>query len=139
MNDTLDYANRNIPDILKSMKNIAIVGLSNKPERTSNEVGSYIKKAGYTIFPVNPGYDTVLGEKCYASLTEIPEPVDIVNIFRRSEDIYPIVVEAIKIKAKVIWMQLGIENQKAARLANDAGLKVVMNRCIKIEHSNLRD
>jgi predicted CoA-binding protein len=127
--------NQNIPEILTNSKNIAIVGLSNKPERISYRVGAYVKQAGYKIFPVNPNYDSVLELKCHNSLSEISEPIDIVNIFRRSEDVLPIVEEAIDIKAKVIWMQLGIENEKAAKLAIDSGMQVIMNRCIKIEHS----
>lgn len=137
MNEIQNVINQNIPDILKHSKNIAIVGLSNKPDRTSYRVGAYIKQAGYTIFPVNPTYDTVMNLKCYKTLDEIPEPVDIVNIFRKPEDVLPVVQDAIKIKAKVVWMQLGIENEEAAKLALNAGLKVIMNRCIKIEHAAL--
>ena len=137
MNDLQNAINQNIPEILRNSKTIAIVGLSNKPDRTSYRVGAYIKQAGYHIIPVNPNYDTVMELKCHSNLTEIPEPVDIVNIFRKSEDVLPVVKEAIKIKAKVVWMQLGIENEEAAQLALDAGLKVIMNRCIKIEHSML--
>ena len=137
MNDLQNHINQNIPKILRTAKIIAIVGLSNKPERTSYKVGAHIKQTGYTIFPVNPNYDTVMDLKCYNALNEIPEPVDIVNIFRQSEDVLPIVKDAIKIKAKVIWMQLGIENKEAAKLAIDAGMQVIMNRCIKIELSIL--
>ena len=137
MNKIQNVINQNIPDILKNLKNIAIVGLSNKPDRTSYRVGAYIKQAGFNIFPVNPNYDTVMDLKCYNTLDEILEPVDIVDIFRRAEDVFPIVIDAIKIKAKVFWMQLGIENMEAAKYALDAGLKVIMNRCIKIEHTML--
>jgi len=137
MTDIQDKINRNISEILKNYRNIAIVGLSQKPERESHKVGSYIKNAGYKIFPVNPNYDTALGLECYNSLDEIPESIDIVDIFRKSEDVLPVVKEAIKIKAKVIWMQLGIENEEAAKLALDAGLQVVMDHCIKVEHSKL--
>lgn len=137
MNDVQNAVNQNIPDILRNSKNIAIVGLSNKPEKTSYRVGAYIRQAGYHIIPVNPNYDTVMDLKCYSNLIDIPEPVDIVDIFRKSEDVLLVVKDAIKIKAKVVWMQLGIENGKAAQLALDAGLKVIMNRCIKIEHAML--
>ena len=137
MTEIQNLINKNFPEILKNSKHIAIVGLSNKPERSSYQVGTYMNQAGYTIFPVNPNYDSVMGLKCYNFLTEIVEPVDIVNIFRRSEDVLPIVKEAIKIKAKIIWMQLGIANEEVAKLAIDSGLQVIMNRCIKIEHSIL--
>ncbi len=102
MNEIQNVINQNIPDILKNSENIAIVGLSNKTDITSYRVGIYIKQAGYTIFPVNPNYDTVMDLKCYNTLDEIPEPVDIVNIFRRAEYVLPIVKYAIKIQAKVI-------------------------------------
>ncbi|MEJ2543177.1 MAG: CoA-binding protein [Calditrichaceae bacterium] len=137
MNEIKNSINKDIPDILKNYKNIAIVGLSDKPDRTSYRVGAYIKKAGYHIIPVNPNYESVMDLKCYNTLEEIPEPVDIVNIFRKSEDVLPVVQDAIKINAKVVWMQLGIVNEEAAKLALDAGLQVIMNRCIKIEHSML--
>ena len=137
MNDNRNKINHNIPEILNSSKNIAIVGLSNKPDRISYRIGVYLKQAGYHIFPVNPNYDTVMDLKCHSTLDEIPEPIDIVNIFRKSQDVFPVVQDAIKINVKVIWMQLGIENIEAAELALDAGLKVIMNRCIKIEHSRL--
>jgi uncharacterized protein len=137
MNEIKNSINKDIPDILKNYKNIAIVGLSDKPDRTSYRVGAYIKKAGYHIIPVNPNYESVMDLKCYNTLEEIPEPVDIVNIFRKSEDVLSVVQDAIKINAKVVWMQLGIVNEEAAKLALDAGLQVIMNRCIKIEHSML--
>ncbi|MEJ2055304.1 MAG: CoA-binding protein [Calditrichaceae bacterium] len=137
MTDIDGRINQNIPEILNKSKNIAIVGLSQKPERQSHKVGLYIKNAGYNIFPVNPNYDSVLGLKCYKSLSDIPEPIDIVDIFRKSEDVLPIVQEAVKINAKTIWMQLGIKNEQAAKLALDAGMQVIMDHCIKIEHSNL--
>lgn len=130
MNELNNVINLNIPDILKNPNNIAIVGLSNRPERSSYRVGMYIKQAGYNIFPVNLSYDIVMDLKCYNTMDEISEPVDIVNIFRRAKDVLPILKDAIKIQAKVIWMQLGIENQEAAKLAVNSGLKVIMNRCI---------
>jgi predicted CoA-binding protein len=132
--DILNQINRNIPELLNNSKHIAIVGLSNKPNRISYGVGSYLLQAGFNILPVNPNYDSILGLKCYPNLTEIPHSIDIVNIFRRSENVPSIVEEAISIKPKVIWMQLGIVNEQAAKLAIDSGLQVVMNRCIKIEH-----
>ncbi|MBN1407631.1 MAG: CoA-binding protein, partial [Calditrichaceae bacterium] len=100
MNEAQNIINQNIPDILMRLKNIAIVGLSPKPDKTSYQVGAYIKQAGYNVFPVNPNYDNVMNLKCYNTLKEIPEPVDIVNIFRKSEDVLPVVKEAININAK---------------------------------------
>ena len=126
-----------IHNILKNTTTIAVVGLSPKPNRPSNQVAQYLKDAGYTIIPVNPGQDTLLGLPCYPSLQAIPEPVDMVDIFRRSEFVLPIVAEAIAIKAKVIWMQSGIINEAAARLAEEAGLMVIMDRCTMVDHMNL--
>ena len=126
-----------IRNILKNTTTIAVVGLSPKPNRPSNQVAQYLKDAGYTIIPVNPGQDTLLGLPCYPSLQAIPEPVDMVDIFRRSEFVLPIVAEAIAIKAKVIWMQSGIINEAAARLAEEAGLMVIMDRCTMVDHMNL--
>ncbi|WP_042315373.1 CoA-binding protein [Desulfofarcimen acetoxidans] len=123
--------------LLQNSKKIAIVGLSNKPERDSYMVAAYLKKQGYKIFPVNPGIKEVLGEKAYPSLSDIPEPVDIVNIFRRSSDVPPIIAEAIRLKEKSVWLQLGIVNEEAAQAARAAGLTVVMDRCIKVDHYRL--
>ena len=126
-----------IKKILEKSVSIAVVGLSPKEIRPSNLVGRYLIDAGYTIIPVNPGHTEILGKKCYSSLTEINEQVDIVDIFRRSEDVLPVVEEAIAIGAKVIWMQLGIVNHQAAARAEEAGLTVIMDRCIKIDHNDL--
>ena len=126
-----------IKNILTSYKNIAVVGLSPKESRPSHQVASYLLAAGYTVIPVNPGQNEILGQTCYPNLAAIPQPVDIVDIFRRSSEIMPIVEEAIKIKAKVIWMQQGIVNHQAADQARQAGLAVVMDRCIKIDHADL--
>lgn len=123
--------------ILKENKTIAVVGLSSKWHRPSYFAAKYLKEHGYRIIPVNPGNDEILGEKCYASLLDIPDPVDVVDIFRRPKDVPPIVDEAIKIGAKVVWMQLGVINEEAAEKARDAGLEVVMDRCMKIEHARL--
>ena len=123
-----------IRKILNSYKTIAIVGLSDKKERASNFVGSYLKAEGYTIIPVNPLKQEILGEKCYPDLASIPVPVDVVDIFRRPDQCVDIVKQAIAIKAKVVWMQLGVVNRDAAELAEANGLKVVMDRCIKMEH-----
>lgn len=123
-----------IKRILSESKTIAVVGLSATWNRPSHFAAKYMKDHGYKIIPVNPAYEEVLGEKCYKSLLDIPEPVDIVDIFRRSEDVPPIVEDAIKIGAKVVWMQLTVVNEEAAGKAREAGLEVVMNRCVKIEH-----
>jgi uncharacterized protein len=124
-------------DILKDSKTIAVVGLSDNSERTSNQVALYMQQHGYRIIPVNPTITAALGEKSYSSLKDIPEKVDIVNIFRRSNDVPPVVDEAIAIGAKTVWMQLGISNEEAARKAEAAGLQVVQDKCIKVEHAHL--
>lgn len=123
--------------ILASAKTIAVVGLSDKPERDSYRVAEYLQDHGYRVIPVNPVVERVLGEKSYASVSEIPEPVDVVDIFRKPDAVGPIVDEAIAAGAKVVWMQLGVVNEAAAAEARAAGLQVVMDRCIKIEHRRL--
>jgi len=127
-----------VAQILGKAKTIAVVGLSSNPMRASNEVASYLKAAGYRIIPVNPNEREVLGEKAYARLEDVPEPVDIVDVFRRSEDVPPVAESAIAIKAKVLWMQLGIENALAAEKARAAGLTVVENACLLVEHKRRR-
>lgn len=126
-----------LKQILAESKRIAVVGLSNKPERTSYQVAKYMQEAGYEIIPVNPTITESLGQKAYPSLKEIPGQVDIVNVFRRSEDTVGPAREAVAIGAKVLWLQLGIANEEAFRIADQAGLKVVMDRCIKVEHARL--
>lgn len=124
--------------LLREAKNIAVVGLSDNPERTSYMIAEALQQAGYRIFPVNPNLkEPVLGEKPYASLTEIAEPIDIVNVFRRSETVMPVAEEAVKIGARSIWMQQGVVNDQAARLAEENGLQVIMDRCIKVDHAIL--
>jgi predicted CoA-binding protein len=127
-----------IKNILESARNIAVVGLSDNPERTSYTVAQAMQERGYRIIPVNPNADTILGEKCYASLSDIPEPVDIVNVFRRSEHTPEVAAEAVRIGAKVLWLQLGIVNEEAAGIAKSGGLEVIMDRCIKVEDSVTR-
>ncbi len=126
-----------IRDILENANTIAILGLSPKPERDSNMVAIYLKDQGYKIIPVRPAQDEILGEKAYASLDDIKEPVDIVDVFRNPAQIIPHAHEAIRIKPKVFWMQLNIENQEAAELLTAAGIDVVMDRCIKVDHGRL--
>ncbi len=128
------YAMSIIEEILKNSRTVAIVGLSANPERPSNVVATYLKEKGYKIIPVNPGEKTILGETGYPDLSSIPEKVDVVDIFRKSEDVPPIVKEAIKIGAKAVWMQEGIKNEAAAAEAEKAGLKVVMDHCMRKEH-----
>ncbi|MBS0327092.1 MAG: CoA-binding protein [Proteobacteria bacterium] len=123
--------------ILANSHTIAVVGLSANWNRPSNFAAKYLQEHGYRIIPVNPAYRSVLGEASYPDLASIPVPVDIVDCFRRAAEIPPIAEAAIAIGAKVLWMQLGIENAEAAKRASDAGLDVVMNRCVKIEHARL--
>jgi len=129
--------NLGIAEILKVARTIAVVGLSADPSRPSYGVTQYMQAQGYRIIPVNPKYSSVLGEPCYAKLTEIPQSitVDIVNIFRRPDAVPPIIDEAIQIGAKGIWMQEGVINVVAAEKARKAGLWVVMDRCIFRDHS----
>jgi|SRR5947209_17737626 len=122
-----------ILEILQNSKTIAIVGLSANPSRASHGVAAYMQAAGYRIIPVNPNESEVLGEKSYARLEDVPEKVDIVNIFRRSEDVPPVVESAIRIAARTVWMQLGITNESAAEKARAAGLNVVEDKCIMVE------
>jgi len=119
-------------------KTIAVVGISDDPERPSHYVASFLETRGYNIIPVNPNLQEWEGKKCYPDLRSIPVKVDIVDIFRRSEAVPPIVDEAIAIKAKVVWMQKGIINEEAAAKAQDAGIEVVMDRCMKIDYKRLK-
>ena len=123
--------------ILKENKVIAVVGLSAQWHRPSNFAAKYMIDHGYTVIPVNPQYDEVLGQKCYKSLRDIPGQVDMVDCFRKAEDIPPLVDDAIAIRARVLWMQLGVVNEAAAEKARAAGLEVVMDHCVKIEHARL--
>ncbi len=123
--------------VLKENKTLAVVGLSANEMRPSFFASKYMQDHGYRIIPVNPRYDEILGEKCYADLTSIPEPIDIVDLLQRADRVMPFVEQAIEIKAKVIWMQLGVVNEEAAALAREAGLDVVMDRCVKIEYARL--
>jgi predicted CoA-binding protein len=126
-----------IQEVFRIAQTIAVVGFSQKNNRPSNMVGRYLMKAGFRVFPVNPGHGEICGLSCYPDLISIPEPVEVVNIFRRSEDVLPVVEEAVAIKARVIWMQQGIINPEAAALAERAGLIVIMDRCIMIDHMQL--
>lgn len=130
----MEYDLGKIAYILQTSKIIAIVGLSPKPGRPSYQVASYLKKQGYKIIPVNPGHKEILGEKCYSSLFEIPELVNVVDIFRRSEEVPPIVRAAIQIDAPYLWMQEGIRHEKAANLARAHDMTVIEDLCIKKMH-----
>ncbi len=123
--------------ILDTSESIAVVGMSNKVHRPSYFVGKYLLDHGYTVYPVNPMFDEVLGIRSYPTLEDIPGTVDMVDCFRRSDQMVELAKSAIAIKAKVLWMQLGVINEDAKVLAENAGLEVVMNRCTKIEHARL--
>src|SRR5919198_2996488 len=121
--------------ILHTARTIAIVGLSSNPLRPSNFVGFYLQRHGYRIIPVNPNEREVYGEKAYASLLDIPEKVDVVDLFRASQFVPPFAAEAVKIGAKAVWMQFGVISAEGARIAEEGGLAVVMDRCMKVEHA----
>jgi predicted CoA-binding protein len=123
--------------ILRTSRTVAVVGLSAEWHRPSFFAAKYLQEHGYRVVPVNPRYDKILGERCHATLATIEIPVDIVDVFRRTEDVMPIAEAAISIGAKCLWQQIGVRNEAAAALAASAGLEVVMNRCIKIEHGRL--
>lgn len=123
--------------ILSSGRTVVVVGLSSKPDRPSYKAASYLKEQGYKIIPVNPAEKEILGELCYPDLASIPESVDVVEVFRRSEEVPPIVEEAIRIGAKAVWMQEGVINEEAAARAREAGLMVVMDKCMRKEHLKL--
>jgi predicted CoA-binding protein len=134
-----NYTDAYIRDILVRYRTIAMVGASANPSRPSYFAMKYLKQKGFRVIPVNPGHagKEILGEKVYATLADIGEPVEIVDIFRNAKDALPITREAIRIGAKVVWMQLGVRDEEAAKLAEEAALKVVMNRCPKIEYGRL--
>ena len=127
-----------IKKLLEGSRNVAVVGLSDRPHRTSHGVAHALQEFGYRIFPVNPNLTgPVLGEEPYASVEDVPEPVDIVDVFRRSELTPPVARDAVAAGAKVLWLQLGVVNEEAARYAEEHGLTVVMDRCLKVDHALL--
>jgi uncharacterized protein len=128
---------KEMKEILLSVRTIASVGVSSNPEKESYEVAAYLKDQGYRVIPVNPTATEILGEKSYPSLGNIPDKVDVVQVFRKPEDVPPVVEEAIKIGAKVVWMQAGIVNEEAAQKARAAGLQVVMDACMRATHRRL--
>jgi hypothetical protein len=133
MNDDIPTLRR----ILRESRTIAIVGLSADWHRPSNFVGKYLQQHGFRIVPVNPRYDSILGERCYAALEDIPHPVDMVDVFRRTVDVLPFAQAAIAIGARCLWQQIGVLNHEADTLARAAGLDTVIDRCVKIEHARL--
>jgi len=136
--EKFDGGNDVVAQILREAKTIAVVGLSSSPMRASHGVAEYLKNAGYRIIPVNPNETEVLGEKAYARLEDVPERLDIVDVFRRAEEVPAAAESAIRIGAKVLWMQLGIENAEAAERARAAGLVVVEDSCLMVEHKRRR-
>jgi predicted CoA-binding protein len=124
-------------EILRKYRTVAVVGLSSREDRPSYSVARYLKEHGYRIIPVNPRETEVLGERCYPDLCSVPDPVEVVDVFRRPKDVPRVVAEAIEIGAKAIWMQEGIVHEAAARRARKAGLEVVMDRCMKKEHEKV--
>ena len=130
-------SDKEMKEILLSIKTIASVGVSSNPEKESYAVVAYLKDQGYRVIPVNPTAAEVFGEKAYPSLSDIPDKVDVVQVFRKPEDVPPVVEEAIKIGAKVVWMQAGIVNEEAAKKAREAGLQVVMDACMRATHRRL--
>ncbi len=123
--------------VLATPQTVAVVGCSPNPERDSHRIAKLLQSRGHRVIPVNPGHRSILGETCYAGLRDIPEQVDMVDIFRRSEQVAPIVDEAIEVGARIVWMQLGVIDERAAAVAQDAGLTVVMDRCPAIEYRRL--
>lgn len=130
-------SDQTLKEILLSTKTIASVGMSSNPGKASFGVGAYLMDQGYQVFPVNPTTDEILGEKAYPDLESIPENIDVVQVFRRPEDVPSVVEAAIKVGAKVVWMQLEIVNEEAAQTAREAGLQVVMDHCMRVEHMRL--
>ena len=133
-----------IRSILEKYKTIAVVGLSKNPTKDSHRVAKYMKTKGYRVVPINPFADAILGEKCYKNLLDVAETVEVVDVFRPAKEVLPIVDQAIKLKKNMgnptlVWMQLGIVNEEAAKWARDAGLTVVMDRCIMAEHKRLSE
>lgn len=131
--DTLDIARQ----ILTQSKTIAVVGLSDNPQRPSHAVARYMQEHGYRIIPVNPGCNEILGERCYPDLQSIPEKVDLVDVFRKPADTPEIAKAAVAIGAKALWLQLGVVNDEARQIAQSGGLQVIMDRCLKIDHAHL--
>ncbi len=131
-----DHSDDEIKQIF-SLKNVAVIGMSKNPEKAAHYVPKYLLEQGFNILPINPTSSEILNKKCYSSVTEVDEPIDIVDVFRPSDQVLPFVEEAITMKPKVIWLQQGIHNQEAEELARKEGIKVVFNRCMLAEHKRL--
>ena len=131
-----DHSDDEIKQIF-SLKNVAVIGMSRHTEKAAHYVPKYLSEQGFNILPVNPMSSEILNKKCYSSVTEVDEPIDIVDVFRPSDQVLPVVKEAIEMKPKVIWLQEGIHNQEAEELARKEGIKVVFNRCMLAEHQRL--
>jgi len=126
-----------IRSILTESKVIAVVGASPKPYRDANSIARFLERTGYTVYRVNPLYDTIDGKPCYKDLASVPEPIDLVDVFRRSDAVPDIVEEAIAVKAKAIWLQFGVIHEEAAAVAEAAGMQVIMDHCIAVDHRRL--
>ena len=126
-----------IEELLTSAQTIAVVGHSADPSRTSYQIAAFLRRAGYNVIPVNPTVTEIDGQPCYASLTDVPQPIDIVNVFRRSEYLPDVVRDAAAVKAGAVWAQLGVEHRDAITIAQDADMPLVMDRCIKVEYMRL--
>lgn len=137
MNNWCNPSDESIAHLLQVAKTIAVVGCSPKPDRTSYRIAEYLLKQGYHVIPVHPQADTILGQKVYPTLTDIPEPVDIVNVFRRPEFTPPIAKAAVAIKPKVLWLQLGIASEETYKIATGGGLICIMDKCIAVAHRQL--
>ena len=135
MNTVAEVSARDRLRILSSAESVALVGVSANPLRSSNFVATYLLRTGLRLYPVNPNYEEVLGLKCYPTLDSLPEVPDVVDVFRRAEDLPGVVEEAIAVGAKAVWFQLGLRNDEAAQMGLSAGLEVVQDRCLKIEHA----
>ena len=127
-----------IVDILKESKTIAVVGMSKNPEKTAHRIPKYLKEVGYRVIPVNPTAEEILGEKSYKSLEEIPEQVDVVDVFRPSEFTPEVVKSAVKLNPKLIWLQLGISNEQSKTIAKDSSIPYVENKCLMVEHRKIK-
>jgi len=134
----INPSDKEIYELLVNTKTIAMIGASSNPERTSHGIMKKLQSVGYRVIPVNPSETEILGEKCYASLKDIPVKIDLVNVFRKAETTVPIASEAINIHAKALWLQLGIINEETAAIAKQGGLTVVMDSCIAVMHAILK-
>ena len=135
--ETVMPSDQELRSILGEAKTIAVVGLSSKPHRDSHSVAEWLQAKGYRIIPVNPNETEVLGEPAYASLTDVTDRIDVVDVFRRAEATPPIARDAVEVRARLLWLQSGIVSEEARRIAEEGGVKVVMDRCLMVEHERL--